>query len=151
MTLARPFRTEPANGPSLGVSVLVRRAGEVLLVRRARAPYAGRWALPGGHVRFGERLEDAAQRELAEETGIAARSFRQIETIEIFGSGREGGPATHHVLVVLAGEWESGEPIAGDDAAAAGWFDRGALAALDLTPESERLLAALAAGDEAAP
>src|SRR5258708_2688742 len=47
--------------PHLGVSVAVWRDGEVLLVRRGRAPYAGYWSLPGGGVGLGERLEDAAR------------------------------------------------------------------------------------------
>lgn len=58
--------------PKLGVSASVWREGKVLLVQRAKPPL-GIWAFPGGHVEPGERLEEAAARELREETGLSAR------------------------------------------------------------------------------
>ena len=49
------------------------RDGRLLLVKRRRAPEAGCWSLPGGKVDFGERVEDAIRREIAEEIGVDDR------------------------------------------------------------------------------
>ena len=101
----------------------------VLLIRRGLEPFEGMWALPGGFVEHGERLEHAARRELLEETGIAwAGPLRQVGT---FGDpGRD--PRGWTVSVAYAawvGESAPG-PVAGDDAASADWFELSALPAL---------------------
>ncbi len=53
---------------------------KVLLIQRDREPYQERWALPGGFVQVDETLEDAAHRELAEETGIRKVPLEQLYT-----------------------------------------------------------------------
>ena len=59
--------------PTLGVSACIWRNDKVLLIQRAKPP-VGIWAFPGGHVEPGERLEDAAARELMEACFAAAKS-----------------------------------------------------------------------------
>ena len=53
---------------------------KVLLIQRALPPFAGTWALPGGFVRVDETLEDAARRELEEETGLRNVFLEQLYT-----------------------------------------------------------------------
>jgi 8-oxo-dGTP diphosphatase len=66
--------------PSLTVDLVVTAANEshLLLVERKNDPWKGQLALPGGFVNIDERIEDAAKRELEEETGITAHTLRYI-------------------------------------------------------------------------
>ncbi len=63
------------NTPKATVAALITRGAgarrEILLTRRAVAPYRGRWALPGGHIEADEAAEDALKREILEEVGLA--------------------------------------------------------------------------------
>jgi 8-oxo-dGTP diphosphatase len=118
-----PFEYDFAR-PALTTDVVVLRgtsdSREVLLVLRAREPYAGRWALPGGFVDEGERLEDAARRELLEETSVAPAG--PLTPVGAYGDpGRD--PRGWTVSVVFLARVE-GDVSArgGDDAAEAAWF-----------------------------
>jgi 8-oxo-dGTP diphosphatase len=96
--------------PVPAVGVVCRRDNEVLLIRRGRAPRLGEWSIPGGKVRRGEALHDAALRELLEETSVRAKIGELLAVYEIIE------PQFHYILVDYSALWLSGEPVAGDDA-----------------------------------
>jgi len=129
--------------PILGVSVVVRRGGRVLLVRRARPPRQGVWALPGGKVEVGEALAEAAAREVREETGIVVVRLRQVDVAEIIDRDAADSPRSHYVVIVFEGEMQSGTLAAGDDAAEARWVRPGDLDDLALAKETKRMLTRL--------
>jgi 8-oxo-dGTP diphosphatase len=93
---------------------------KVLLIRRAAEPFAGCWALPGGFVDMDESLEDAARRELQEETGLKHAFLEQLYTFGDPGRDPRGRVITvaYYALTrVLA------EPVrAASDADSAAWF-----------------------------
>lgn len=70
--------------PALTVDCVVFGVDEedlrVLLIQRGLPPFEGKWALPGGFVRIDEPLEDAARRELEEETGLSRVFLEQLYT-----------------------------------------------------------------------
>lgn len=93
---------------------------QLLLIQRGHAPFAGAWALPGGFVDEHEDLEDAARRELLEETRVHAGALVQLGA---YGApGRD--PRGHTVGVVYLSLCGPGaaSPEAGDDAALCRWF-----------------------------
>ena len=92
----------------------------VLLIERGRDPFRGSYALPGGFVDYGEDVDDAIAREVAEETGLTGVTWRQFRT---FGKP-DRDPRGHTVSVVYVGILAGKAPTVagGDDAAAAAWF-----------------------------
>jgi len=114
-------RSYPAH-PLPGVVALVARDGRALMVRRGRPPHQGRWGFPGGLIELGERVLDAAVRELCEETSLTARPGRIVDVFEVIDRDAEGRVRHHFVLHAVTCEDAAGEATAGDDADAVGWF-----------------------------
>jgi 8-oxo-dGTP diphosphatase len=101
---------------------------KVLLIQRAREPFAGHWALPGGFVDVGEAPERAAMRELKEETGLASVPLEQLHTFGAPGRDpREHVVSVAHYALVSVGDCR---PRAADDAREVGWFPVGRLPSL---------------------
>lgn len=110
----------------LTTDALVLRGDRVLLIRRARDPFRGRYALPGGFMESAETAEACCLRELREETGLEGRVVRLLGVYS--RPGRDPRGATVSLLFLV--DAPSGEPRASDDAAEARFFPLDALPAL---------------------
>lgn len=95
---------------------------QVLLVKRKNSPYIGGWALPGGFCNMDETLVMCAKRELLEETGLTGQYFGQGLTYDSVDRDPRTRVLTTSFLAVIPLN-ETSEPMAGDDAAQALWFD----------------------------
>lgn len=123
-----------------GVGAVVFHAQRVLLVKRARPPHAGQWAIPGGRLRLGETLAQAAEREIHEETGILIEAGEPVYAFEVMEHDETGRCTLHYVVVDLLAEYRAGTPRAGDDAAEARWVSAAELAVLPVNDTTRHLL-----------
>jgi len=90
----------------------------VLLIERAREPYRGRWAVPGGFVEIDEPLDHAARRELEEETNISGVELERFAVFDAPGRDPRGRVITQAYVGIVRDPWGA---RAGDDAANAAW------------------------------
>jgi ADP-ribose pyrophosphatase len=129
----------PGN-PRVAVGAVVFKDERVLLVRRGQPPSEDLWAIPGGSVEIGETLQEAAEREILEETGITVRAGEPVYTFDVIDRDSAGKIRFHYVIVDLAADYVTGEPKAGDDAAEARWVTAQEIDALPVSPPTLKLL-----------
>lgn len=129
--------------PTLGAIGVVLHEGRTLLVQRSKSPDKGLWGYPGGHVEPGETAAEAAVRELFEETGVRAAPGAVLGTLDLIHRDEAGLLLSHFFLVAVSCTYEAGDPLAGDDAADAGWVDFATIAEARL-PMSDHVADVLA-------
>ncbi len=98
--------------PSLTVDGIIEKKGDILLIERKNPPFKGTWALPGGFVEYGEKVEDAIIREIKEETGL------ETEIIDLIGVYSEPArdPRGHTISIVYYLRRIGGNLSGGSDA-----------------------------------
>jgi len=113
---------KPSLRPSIGVGALVTSDQGILLVKRAKPPSQGLWAIPGGKVKWGETLQEAAEREIFEETDVSIKAGAPVYVFDLIERGSDSIDY-HYVVIDLMADYVSGQPKAQDDASEAAWFD----------------------------
>ena len=126
--------------PRAAVGAVVFKDDKVLLVRRGRPPAQGQWAIPGGNIKLGETLQQAAEREILEETGIVIRAGDPIYTFDAVVRDETGAIQFHYIIIDLAAEYIDGDPRPGDDADDVKGLDADALSRHSVSPPTMSLL-----------
>jgi len=136
--------------PLVGVGVLLTRDNSLLLVKRKFDPDAGYWAIPGGHLDLGERVEDAAEREAYEETGFIVKVSKLAGVIDKIMYDTNGKVEYHYVLINYFVEQVDGDksqqPVPNSDALDAKFVPYDKLNSYTLTDSLIELLKLLKIG-----
>ncbi len=119
--------------PRVAVGAVVIYKGLFLLVQRGAPPALGEWSIPGGKIRLGETMHQAAEREVLEETGIVIRAGDPVFTFDLIQRDHQGRVLFHYVIVDLWADYVSGKIRAGTDAVNAAWIGPESFSAYDLS------------------
>ena len=122
--------------PALTVDTIIVDDDKVVLVQRLNNPYKDYWALPGGFVEYGEKVEHAAVREAKEETGL------NIELKHIVGvySDANRDPRGHTVSIVYMANIVGGQLKSDSDAKDVKYFEVSELNKMDLAFDHKEIL-----------
>ena len=103
--------------PLIGVGVAVLRDGKILLGKRKNAHGEGEWAFPGGHLEYGEDIENCARREVLEETGLELKQcYTGPYTNNVFHQHQR-----HYVTLIMTAEAMSGHAKNREPEKCEGW------------------------------
>ena len=139
-TLSDNSTSEYPDHPRVAVGAVVFKDSRVLLVRREKAPSQGLWSIPGGGVELGETLQEAAEREIREETGLVIVAGAPVFTFDVIVRDETGSIRFHYVIVDLLAGYVSGELRAGDDALDVRWASAQDLERMDVSEMTRKLL-----------
>jgi 8-oxo-dGTP diphosphatase len=105
----KKYRTTPQHPrahPRVGVAVFITNGNKILLGKRKNAHGDGSWATPGGHLEFGESLEQCARREVMEETGLTLQNIRRGPyTNDVFIDEHK-----HYITIYMIADYTMGLP-----------------------------------------
>lgn len=124
----------------VGVGAIIVDRGQVLLIKRGKAPLLGEWSIPGGMLELGETLRQGAEREALEETGLLVHATELLGVFERIVPDEEKRTLYHYVLIDFLCERLSGDLRAAGDAADARWFSPAELEDLALPEDTKNVL-----------
>ena len=126
--------------PRIGVRGIIIDKKRILLIKRRAEPNRGFWSIPGGNIKLGERLIDAVEREVEEETGLKVRAIKIEEISEMIKRDRDGRVKYHYIIIDYRTRILEGRLKAASDAQEAGWFTSKKAEELKISNITKRLL-----------
>lgn len=111
------FSSSSTKHPRVGVGCVVQRDGKILLGKRKGSHAMGFWGFPGGHLEFGESVEECAKRELNEETGLSSVSLKQGPWVENVMIDED----KHYITIFVFIDQFEGEPNLCEPDKCEGW------------------------------
>ena len=129
------------SAPKVGVGAVIWRGDRLLLIRRAKAPLAGSWSIPGGRQEQGETVMEALLREIREETALEVTVLGLIDVVDAIARDAEGQVSEHFTLIDFSARSDAGTAVAGSDAAELRWVGLAELAQFTLWSETQRIIA----------
>ncbi|MBN1273837.1 MAG: NUDIX hydrolase [Candidatus Aminicenantes bacterium] len=133
-------KNDPFIFPKVAVGAVVVQEKKILLVKRLNPPQKGKWAVPGGSVELGETLQEAAEREIREETGLLIKAKKPIHVFDLIETDEKGQTRFHYVIIDLSADLIGGNLKPADDVSDARWFDLSDTYALDMSKITRELI-----------
>ena len=135
-------RREYPSRPLVGAGALVHDGRKkILLVKRKFPPNARKWALPGGLVELGERVEDTVTREIREETGLDIALERLLDVATDIHLDTKGKTRYHYVLIDYLARMVKGEVNLNVESSNYGWFTYEQSAKLKMSKNTRSVIA----------
>jgi ADP-ribose pyrophosphatase YjhB (NUDIX family) len=134
------MKREYPKHPIPAVGVVVFKDENVLLIQRNKPPKAEEWSVPGGAQNLGEKVVNAAIREVKEETNIDIDNVELLKTVDFIDKDDDGTIRFHYSLIDFMADFKSGNLIAGDDALNAKWVPINQLNSYNLWLETVQLI-----------
>lgn len=133
------MKREYPSAPIVAVGVIIREGERIVLIQRDKEPSKGLWAFPGGAVELGESLQDAARREVFEETGLIVAVGEVATVIDHVVCDEAGQTRYHYVIIDYMARPMGGTLQPGTDVSDARWFRLADLDDLDMTEKAGQL------------
>lgn len=127
--------------PKVGIGIVLIRDGQVLLVRRANPPGAGKWSLPGGKQELGETAQQTARRELREETGLQCAELTLVGYVDSIHRDESNKITFHYTILDFAASYIGGTPKPSDDVTEIAWASTEEFDAYELWDGARQIIA----------